>query len=261
MSAVFPVISVGRSGHAACGRCRGRCIPKQLLALTSRTIPCCRTRRCGSSGIAGARSPPLVVCNEAHRFTVAEQLRALDPSTPSGILLEPIGRNTAPAVALAALEGAGGLEADATIVVAPADHVIRDSASRFNRRPGSRWASPTERQARHFRHRRACAGDRLRLHPPRCRVRDRRIRWSAIHREAAARQGRAVRGRRRLLLEQRHVRVQGGALPRGTGRVTRRTFWRPRPRPSPRGEERTWTSCASTGRPSRPVAASPSTMR
>ena len=66
-----------------------------------------------------------MVCNEAHRFTVAEQLRALDLS-PAGILLEPIGRNTAPAVALAALKSLE-LDADATIVVAPADHVIRDA--------------------------------------------------------------------------------------------------------------------------------------
>jgi mannose-1-phosphate guanylyltransferase/mannose-6-phosphate isomerase len=65
------------------------------------------------------------VCNEAHRFTVAEQLRALG-LTPSGILLEPIGRNTAPAVALAALK-AQDMDADATLVVAPADHVIRDA--------------------------------------------------------------------------------------------------------------------------------------
>jgi mannose-1-phosphate guanylyltransferase/mannose-6-phosphate isomerase len=68
--------------------------------------------------------PPIVVCNEAHRFTVAEQLRALD-IVPSAILLEPMGRNTAPAVALAALK-ALELQAEATMVVAPADHVIRD---------------------------------------------------------------------------------------------------------------------------------------
>jgi mannose-1-phosphate guanylyltransferase/mannose-6-phosphate isomerase len=75
------------------------------------------------AGIARSR-PPIVVCNEAHRFTVAEQLRALD-MVPSAILLEPVGRNTAPAVALAALK-ALELEAEAIIVVAPADHVIRD---------------------------------------------------------------------------------------------------------------------------------------
>jgi len=76
------------------------------------------------AGIAGARAP-IVVCNEAHRFTVAEQLHALDLE-PSAILLEPAGRNTAPAVALAALK-AQELDADATMVVAPADHVIRDA--------------------------------------------------------------------------------------------------------------------------------------
>ncbi len=66
-----------------------------------------------------------MVCNEAHRFTVAEQIRALGMK-PSAILLEPVGRNTAPAVALAALM-AQEMDADATIVVAPADHVIRDA--------------------------------------------------------------------------------------------------------------------------------------
>ena len=81
------------------------------------------------AGIAGAR-PPIVVCNEAHRFTVAEQLRALD-MVPSAILLEPMGRNTAPAVALAALK-ALELEAEATIVVAPkwsARHQISGSST------------------------------------------------------------------------------------------------------------------------------------
>jgi mannose-1-phosphate guanylyltransferase / mannose-6-phosphate isomerase len=75
-------------------------------------------------GISGA-IPPIIVCNEAHRFTVAEQIRALE-MTASAILLEPVGRNTAPAVALAALK-AIEIDPDATIVVAPADHVIRAS--------------------------------------------------------------------------------------------------------------------------------------
>jgi mannose-1-phosphate guanylyltransferase/mannose-6-phosphate isomerase len=76
------------------------------------------------AGIAGAQAP-IVVCNEAHRFTVAEQIRALG-FTASAILLEPVGRNTAPAVALAALE-ALKQDAEAVLVVAPADHVIRDA--------------------------------------------------------------------------------------------------------------------------------------
>jgi mannose-1-phosphate guanylyltransferase/mannose-6-phosphate isomerase len=97
--------------------------PKQLLALTSQ-YSMLQDTALRLAGIAGAR-PPIVVCNEAHRFTVAEQLRALD-IVPSAILLEPTGRNTAPAVALAALK-ALELESEATMVVAPADHVIRDA--------------------------------------------------------------------------------------------------------------------------------------
>jgi mannose-1-phosphate guanylyltransferase/mannose-6-phosphate isomerase len=97
--------------------------PKQLLALTSKqTMLQDTAMRLGR--IAGAL-PPIIVCNEAHRFTVAEQLRAIDIHGAS-ILLEPTGRNTAPAVALAALQ-ALKIDADATLVVAPADHVIRDA--------------------------------------------------------------------------------------------------------------------------------------
>jgi mannose-1-phosphate guanylyltransferase/mannose-6-phosphate isomerase len=97
--------------------------PKQLLALTSKQTMLQDTAA-RLATIAGA-IPPIVVCNEAHRFTVAEQLRAMEMQA-SAILLEPAGRNTAPAVALAALR-AQDLDADAMLVVAPADHVIRDA--------------------------------------------------------------------------------------------------------------------------------------
>jgi mannose-1-phosphate guanylyltransferase/mannose-6-phosphate isomerase len=97
--------------------------PKQLLALTGkRTMLQDTVTRL--TGIAGA-APPIVVCNESHRFTVAEQIRALGVAS-CAILLEPAGRNTAPAVALAALK-ALQVDPDATLVVAPADHVIRDA--------------------------------------------------------------------------------------------------------------------------------------
>jgi mannose-1-phosphate guanylyltransferase/mannose-6-phosphate isomerase len=98
--------------------------PKQLLALTSRQTMLQDTAA-RLAGIKGA-APPIVVCNEAHRFTVAEQLRTLGAGA-SAILLEPVGRNTAPAVALAALK-AQQLDPEAVIIVAPADHVIRDAA-------------------------------------------------------------------------------------------------------------------------------------
>jgi mannose-1-phosphate guanylyltransferase/mannose-6-phosphate isomerase len=97
--------------------------PKQLLALTGDNTMLQDTAL-RLAPIPGA-SPPIVVCNEAHRFTVAEQLRALDIE-PAAILLEPAGRNTAPAVALAALK-AQEMDPDAVMVVAPADHVIRDA--------------------------------------------------------------------------------------------------------------------------------------
>jgi mannose-1-phosphate guanylyltransferase/mannose-6-phosphate isomerase len=97
--------------------------PKQLLALTSRHSMLQETAN-RLAPIAGSR-PPIIVCNEAHRFTVAEQLHSLG-FEPSAILLEPVGRNTAPAVALAALK-ALELDRQATLVVAPADHVIRDA--------------------------------------------------------------------------------------------------------------------------------------
>ncbi|MCU7816867.1 MAG: mannose-1-phosphate guanylyltransferase/mannose-6-phosphate isomerase [Candidatus Thiodiazotropha sp. (ex Rostrolucina anterorostrata)] len=71
----------------------------------------------------------LVVCNEEHRFMVAEQIRQLDMK-PSGIMLEPIGRNTAPAIACAALH-AKSLDENAVLLVTPSDHIIRDN-ERFN---------------------------------------------------------------------------------------------------------------------------------
>ncbi|MEA3192957.1 MAG: mannose-phosphate guanylyltransferase / mannose-6-phosphate isomerase [Betaproteobacteria bacterium] len=67
--------------------------------------------------------PPLVVCNEKHRFISAEQLREAGRA-PLALILEPEGRNTAPALAVAALEaGRGG--ADPVMLVMPADHLIR----------------------------------------------------------------------------------------------------------------------------------------
>jgi mannose-1-phosphate guanylyltransferase / mannose-6-phosphate isomerase len=119
---VIPVILSGGAGTRLWPLSR-EMYPKQLLALTSKQTMLQDTAM-RLARIAGAL-PPIVVCNEAHRFTVAEQLRAINIQG-SAILLEPTGRNTAPAVALAALQ-ALKLDADATLVVAPADHVIRDA--------------------------------------------------------------------------------------------------------------------------------------
>lgn len=69
---------------------------------------------------------PMVVCNEAHRFLVAEQLRAIN-RMPQAILLEPAGRSTAPAVAVAALEALKH-DSEAVLLVLPADHLIQNAA-------------------------------------------------------------------------------------------------------------------------------------
>lgn len=97
--------------------------PKQLLPLVGENTMLQETllRLNGLSDLLA----PLVVCNEAHRFLVAEQLRAIGQS-PQAILLEPVGRNTAPAIALAALQATAG-GADPLLLVLPADHVIRDA--------------------------------------------------------------------------------------------------------------------------------------
>lgn len=73
---------------------------------------------------------PLVISNEAHRFVVAEQLRQLD-KLAGNIILEPVGRNTAPAIALAALQALSQSDAtdDPLLLVLAADHVIQDEAA------------------------------------------------------------------------------------------------------------------------------------
>ena len=104
--------------------------PKQLLPLVGkRTMLQETVARVG--GIAEVTAP-IVVCNESHRFMVAEQLRELG-ETAQAIVLEPCGRNTAPAVAVAALvalantrAGQGSGDPDPILLVLPADHVVRD---------------------------------------------------------------------------------------------------------------------------------------
>jgi mannose-1-phosphate guanylyltransferase/mannose-6-phosphate isomerase len=122
VSKVFPVILSGGAGTRLWPLSR-EMYPKQLLALTSAQTMLQETIL-RLAGITDATAP-IVVCNEEHRFTVAEQMHALGVQA-SAILLEPAGRNTAPAVALAALK-ALDVDPEATLVVAPADHVIRDA--------------------------------------------------------------------------------------------------------------------------------------
>lgn len=92
--------------------------PKQLLNLcgTHSLLQDTVTRLDGLPD----KAAPLVVCNEIHRFLVAEQLRNIGVNTPR-IILEPVGRNTAPAVAAAALY-VFNTQTDALILILPSDH-------------------------------------------------------------------------------------------------------------------------------------------
>lgn len=93
--------------------------PKQLLPLAeSEPMLTATVRRTQSAEFAA----PILVCNEAHRFIVAEQLR-LQGVKEASIILEPVGRNTAPAVAVAAL-AVLDKDPDGLMLVMPSDHVI-----------------------------------------------------------------------------------------------------------------------------------------
>lgn len=117
-SHIFPVILSGGSGTRLWPLSR-EVSPKQFHALnTDRTLFQETLLR-----LAGVQfAPPLVICNHEHRFIVGEQLQALEIA-PHAVLIEPVARNTAPAVAIAALLLQG--EPDALMLVSPADHVIR----------------------------------------------------------------------------------------------------------------------------------------
>jgi mannose-1-phosphate guanylyltransferase/mannose-6-phosphate isomerase len=117
-----PVILSGGSGTRLWPLSR-RAFPKQFLALVDDdSLLQSTAARTDSLSAAAELLPPLIVCNEAHRFLVAEQLRA--SGRPAGdIILEPVGRNTAPALTLAALTAEAD---DPVLILMPADHVVRD---------------------------------------------------------------------------------------------------------------------------------------
>ncbi|MDH3454044.1 MAG: mannose-1-phosphate guanylyltransferase/mannose-6-phosphate isomerase [Desulfuromonadales bacterium] len=121
---IIPVILSGGAGTRLWPLSR-ELYPKQLLPLVGeRTMLQETVLRLEGLADLGA---PLVVCNDAHRFMVAEQLRLVGQAADT-VILEPVGRNTAPAVAVAALQAmADG--SDPLLLVLAADHVIRDAAA------------------------------------------------------------------------------------------------------------------------------------
>ncbi|MBV2210090.1 MAG: mannose-1-phosphate guanylyltransferase/mannose-6-phosphate isomerase [Thermomonas sp.] len=121
MTKLQPVLLSGGSGTRLWPLSR-EAYPKQFLPLAGKDTMLQATWQ-RVAAIAGAA--PIVVAGEEHRFLVAEQLRQIGAPTPA-IVLEPVGRNTAPAIAAAALQALAGGE-DPLLLVLPSDHVVRNA--------------------------------------------------------------------------------------------------------------------------------------
>ena len=124
---LHPVILCGGSGTRLWPLSR-ECHPKQFVDLgNGRTLFKDTIRR--ASRLSGAQ-PPIVVCNESHRFLVGASL--FECGSSGALLLEPTPRNTAPAIALAALaaleNASSDRDADPLLLVLPSDHLLDDEA-------------------------------------------------------------------------------------------------------------------------------------
>lgn len=119
---IIPVILAGGSGTRLWPLSR-ELYPKQLLRLVDEKTMIQNTYiRLGRyEGIAD----PIVICNNEHRFMVAEQFRQIG-IRPQEIILEPVGRNTAPALAVAAISALALCAEDPVLFVLPADHIIEN---------------------------------------------------------------------------------------------------------------------------------------
>lgn len=118
---ILPVILSGGSGSRLWPLSREQ-YPKQLISFNGKGSLLQETVL-RLDGLSADLAAPMLVCNESHRFLVAEQLLEIDHKALA-ILLEPVGRNTAPALTIAAMHRLQE-DGDAILLVMPADHVVR----------------------------------------------------------------------------------------------------------------------------------------
>ena len=123
---IIPVILCGGSGTRLWPLSR-ESYPKQFINLNSTSKKSLLQQTQERLALIKNLSSPILVCNEEHRFIVAEQMREINVK-PSSIILEPFGRNTAPAVALAALKSLE-LNKDNILLVLSSDHLIKDKTN------------------------------------------------------------------------------------------------------------------------------------
>ena len=203
MSTLRSIVLCGGSGTRLWPLSRAL-YPKQFMDLGGHTL-------FGDTVDRAAALPdsadPLVVCNEEHRFYVAA---ALQQKGVSGtILLEPKGRNTAPAIALAAFAALSG-GGDPLLLVLPSDHVLNPQDV-FAEGAGPRLRRV--RAYRYIRHHAGCTGNRVRVYPPGWGVALGRVCCGALCGKTGSRQSRGHAGGRRVSVEQRHVPVPRIHLP------------------------------------------------
>lgn len=118
---ILPIILCGGTGSRLWPLSRDL-MPKQFLKLDGNDTMLQTTVK----RVIGVQSlPPLIICNEEHRFIAAEQMRQIN-QLDHNIILEPVGRNTAPAIALAAMTAVKKGQ-DPLLLVLAADHIISDS--------------------------------------------------------------------------------------------------------------------------------------
>ncbi|MDG1579405.1 mannose-1-phosphate guanylyltransferase/mannose-6-phosphate isomerase [Pseudomonas sp. GOM6] len=121
---LLPIVMAGGSGSRLWPLSR-QLNPKQFLALADGQLSMLQATLQRLDGLETAQ--PMLICNEQHRFLAAEQLRQLGLDNFT-ILLEPVGRNTAPALALAALQAVEAVD-DPLLLVLAADHLIQDTGA------------------------------------------------------------------------------------------------------------------------------------
>lgn len=126
---VQPVILCGGSGSRLWPLSR-EAFPKQLLEIygDGSMLQSTVLRLNGKSSCAEIIAPPILIGNDEYRFLLAEQMRHIGVK-PAALLLEPCGRNTAPALTLAALQAAGEIVDDPVLVIMASDHVIKDATA------------------------------------------------------------------------------------------------------------------------------------
>lgn len=140
---IHPVIMAGGTGSRLWPLSR-QLNPKQFLKLTDDRLSMLQLTVARLDGMESA--DPLLICNEDHRFLAAEQMRQ-SGYKDARIILEPCGRNTAPAIALAALQLVKNIDEgqDPLMLVLAADHLIKDTAAFQN---GIQKAIPLARQGK-----------------------------------------------------------------------------------------------------------------